>query len=66
MAINMANELLSMFSLNEQNEAIAMICQRVREVRINEKHELEVRVETIEKSLQGVPLFEAKNAQTKQ
>lgn len=66
MAINMANELLSRFSLNEQNEAITMICQRVREARINEKHELEARVETIERSLQDIPLFEAKNAQTKQ
>ena len=56
MAIGMANELLSRFSLEEQNGAILMICQRIREARINETHELQMRIEVIQKSLKDVPL----------
>jgi len=62
LAVSMANELLSRFSLSEQNEAIALICQRVREVRINEAHDLEVRIEIIKKSLESVPIPEMNGA----
>ena len=62
LAVSMANELLSRFSLSEQNEAIALICQRVREVRINEAHELEMRIEIIKKSLESVPIPEMNGA----
>lgn len=62
MAVSMANELLSRFALSEQNEAIEMICQRVREARINEVHDLQMRIETIQSSLESVPLTQMKGA----
>ena len=56
MAISVANELLSRFTLIEQNEAVAMISRQIREARINETHELQIRIEIIQKSLENMPL----------
>ena len=61
-AVTMANELLSRFSLNEQNEALTMILQRIRDARISEVHELQMRIEIIQTSLDSVPVTQMKGA----
>ena len=56
MADAMANELLSKCTLDEQNEAVYTILQRIREARINRLHDLQINIEIIQKSIESIPL----------
>lgn len=64
MAMEIANSLISRLSFDDQNEAVAFICQRIRESRIGETHELQLRMDLIQKSLGGIPMVTMDKAKT--
>lgn len=65
MASEIAQSVLSRFSLQEQNDFVAHLTIMIREARIRESHELQERIEIIGKSLEGLTLPVLNNAMEK-